>query len=84
MADYQLSLNIVWVPGDRTSAYVTMHVSQKPHTRATLKALVKALLDIGITAVYASRKEGHVLPRAVLKDGYWVLDLLYVKERWKL
>ena len=47
----------------------------------TLKALIKALLELDIHTVYAVRAGKHILPRAVqLENGTWKLDLLQFKN----
>lgn len=79
---YQLSLNVIWLPTEPGAVFISMHVAQMPHTRKTLRALVKALLDLNVHTVYACRIDGHVLPRATkLIDGTWKLDLLQFKGK---
>lgn len=79
--DYQLGMNIIWIPSEPGAVFLSMHVAEKPHTRKTLKALIKALLELDIHTVYAVRAGKHVLPRAVqLADGTWKLDLLQFKK----
>lgn len=81
-ADYDLSLNIVWIPIEENAVFISMHVAQRPHTRETLRELVKALYEAGVRVVYATRKEGHVLPRAEeVSKGTWRLELSKVLNR---
>ena len=81
---YDLSLNIIWIPDEPGAVTLSMHVAQKPHTRQTLKAMVRSLLELGIHTVYAYRIDNHVLPRAEkLSNGNWKLDLLQFKDRVK-
>lgn len=55
---------------------ITLHSAVRPHTRASLRALLAALIAKGWTTVYAHRRDGHRLPGAVLQpDGRWRLDL---------
>lgn len=79
---YQLTCNILWLHNEPGAVIISMHTAGQPHTRKTIWALVKALLDAGVTTVYATRADGHVLPRSVqLEDGRWKLDLLPYKDK---
>lgn len=75
-APHDIALNIHHRPQEPGAVDITMHSAIHPHTRATLRALMQALLDAGIKTVYAHRGERHRLPGAdQLPDGTWRLDL---------
>ena len=81
-APHDISLMVRWRPGEPGAADTGLHSAVRPHTRATLRALMAALMQAGVRIVYAHRREGHRLPGAVMTaSGDWRLDLQALAAR---
>jgi hypothetical protein len=65
-------------PDELGTAWITAHTAHLPHTRDTLRALVRALRDAGLKAAYFERRAGHRIPGAVdLGNGIGRYDMAH-------
>lgn len=75
-AQHAQAAAVRWRPDEPGTAWLTMHTSHVPHTRATLRAMRDELRRAGLAAVYGERTEGHCIPGALdLGNGVWRYDL---------
>lgn len=78
---YQLSMNLLYLRNEPGAVFISMLTARMPNTKAVLKEIVRTLLQMGIHTVYATRAEGHILPRAEkLPNNTWKLDLTKFKS----